>query len=320
MKKLFLAFLPMLVVGLMIFLVERPGFTQSNITQPFADATHNGILRATDWVLFHGGATGGTVTNVATGCALTGGPITTTGTIAGSEGIDVQSVTSYAVPSSDCGKILYLSNIADVALTIAQAGTGGFVAGWYVDISDQSGAFTLTPTTSLVNGGSSYPRVFGGYRLVSNGTNYFIIPGINPGVTSPLGGGGTSPITCSTCVTTPQVHSITFAINGASGGAITSGAIGVFPPIVYACTINEVDVTGAPSGSISVDIWKANAAIPTSGNKISASDPATLSSAQRSVDTMLTGWSKSVVPGDVFGGTIVSATSVTAVTLTIWCQ
>lgn len=127
--------------------------------------------------------------------------------------------------------------------------------------------------------------------------------------------------------TAAPLHSITFVITGASGGAITTGALEVFPPLklLSPCTINEVDVTGTPStghlsGSITVDIWKTNAAIPTSGNKISASDPATLASAVYSADTTLTGWTKSVVTGDVFGGTIASAATVRAVTVVIWCQ
>lgn len=115
-------------------------------------------------------------------------------------------------------------------------------------------------------------------------------------------------------------HAITFVINGSNGAAITTGALGLFPAVNYACTIGKVIVSGAPSGSITVDIWKASGAIPTSGNKISASDPATLSSSQLSTDTTLTGWTKSVSIGDVFGGTIVTAATVTSVIVSIWCQ
>ena len=116
-----------------------------------------------------------------------------------------------------------------------------------------------------------------------------------------------------------QIHSINFNING-NGSAISTGDLGVFPRAEYTCAIFAVDVTGAPSGSITVDIWKANAAIPTSGNKISATDPATLASSQLSHDTTLSGWTLSVVPGDIFGGTIVTASSVTNVLVTIYCQ
>ena len=117
-----------------------------------------------------------------------------------------------------------------------------------------------------------------------------------------------------------QLHSVTFVINGASGGAITTGALGVFPAVDFACTINRIDVSGTPSGSITVDIWKAAGAIPTSGNKISASAPATLSSSQLSQNGSLSGWTLGVSAGDVFGGTIATAATVTAVTITIWCQ
>lgn len=124
---------------------------------------------------------------------------------------------------------------------------------------------------------------------------------------------------CGTSGGGTQLHAVTFSING-NGSAITTGALSSFPTAKYSCTINEVDVTGAPSGSITVDIWKSASAIPTAADKISASAPATLASAQRSVDTTLTGWSKTVSSGDVFGGTIATASSVTSVIVTIWCQ
>jgi hypothetical protein len=118
---------------------------------------------------------------------------------------------------------------------------------------------------------------------------------------------------------TPQLHNITFVLDG-GGSVIATGAINKFPPSDYACTINRIDVTGNPSGSFQADIWKAAGAIPTSGNKISASAPATLSSSPINLNGSLTGWTTGVSVGDVFGATVVSATTVTSVTVVIWCQ
>ncbi len=129
----------------------------------------------------------------------------------------------------------------------------------------------------------------------------------------------TDAFSCGTSGSASQLHSVTFSING-NGSAISTGALGIFPSVKYACTINQVDVSGTPSGSITVDIWKAAGAIPTSGNKISASAPATLSSSTLNLAGSISGWSTSVSSGDVFGGTIVTASTVTAVTVTIWCQ
>lgn len=115
------------------------------------------------------------------------------------------------------------------------------------------------------------------------------------------------------------LHSVSLTIDG-GGSAIATGAVGVFPAVDYACTINRVDITADQSGSITVDVWKANAAIPTSGGKISASAPLTLSSAQISLAGSLTGWSTSVAIGDVFGFSVASATTVQRITGVIWCK
>jgi hypothetical protein len=70
-----------------------------------------------------------------------------------------------------------------------------------------------------------------------------------------------------------------------------------------------------------VDIWKANNAIPNSGNKISASAPATLSSAQLNANSALTGWTKTVAVGDVFWASVATADGVLSqVSAAITCQ
>jgi hypothetical protein len=116
-----------------------------------------------------------------------------------------------------------------------------------------------------------------------------------------------------------QQHVITFSIDG-GGSAITTGDLAVFPVAAFACTINRVDVSADQSGSITVDIWNRSAAIPTAANKISASAPATLSSAQLSLNGSLTGWTTSVSSGSVFGATVATASTVQKVTVQIWCS
>lgn len=116
-----------------------------------------------------------------------------------------------------------------------------------------------------------------------------------------------------------QQHSVSFVIDG-GGTAILTGDLKSFPSSDYACTINRVDVSADQVGSITVDIWKAAGAIPTAANKISASAPATLASAQLSQAGSISGWTTGVSIGDVFGGTVASATTVQRVTVQIWCQ
>lgn len=149
------------------------------------------------------GGGSGTVTNIATGCALTGGPITGTGTIAGVELVNAQSGTSYAFQGSDCGKLVTTSNGSAIAATIAQAGTGSFTTGWFVDVQNKgAGSLTITPATSTINGAATLVLATNqGARIVSDGTNYQIQSGIG-------GNNGT-------------VTSITTSC-GVSGGPITT--------------------------------------------------------------------------------------------------
>lgn len=115
------------------------------------------------------------------------------------------------------------------------------------------------------------------------------------------------------------LHVITFVIDG-GGSAINTGDLNLFPTANYDCTINRTDISADVSGSITVDIWKDAGAIPTAADKISASAPVTLSSAQLNQNGSITGWSTSVSAGDVFGATVATATTVTRVTIQIWCE
>lgn len=116
-----------------------------------------------------------------------------------------------------------------------------------------------------------------------------------------------------------QPHSITFIIDG-GGSVIATGDAKIYPTADFSCTINRIDISADKSGSATVDVWKAAGAIPTSGNKISASAPLTLSSAQLSQAGSLTGWSTSVSVGDVFGFNVATAATVTRIMGQIWCQ
>jgi len=114
-------------------------------------------------------------------------------------------------------------------------------------------------------------------------------------------------------------HNVSFVIDG-GGSAITTGACNLFIPVRDAGTIQKVELTADQSGSITVDIWKKAAAIPGSGDKISASAPATLSSAQINQTSSLTGWTTSVSANDVFGCTVATVSTVQRVLVQVWYQ
>lgn len=116
-----------------------------------------------------------------------------------------------------------------------------------------------------------------------------------------------------------ELHVIEFSIDG-GGTAIATGDLEVFPTANFACTINRIDISGFPSGSITVNVWKAAGAIPTAGNIISASAPLTLSATTLTQNGSIAGWTTAVAAGDVFGFTVATAATVERVTGQIWCR
>lgn len=124
----------------------------------------------------------------------------------------------------------------------------------------------------------------------------------------------------ATCGATSQMHSITIPIAG-SPIATGTGNVGVPSSTDFSCTINKAMISANASGSITVDVWKANASIPNSGNKISGTSPVTLSSAQLNQNSSLSGWTTSVSSDDVFWASVATADGVlTSVALQLWCQ
>ena len=106
--------------------------------------------------------------------------------------------------------------------------------------------------------------------------------------------------------------------NGASALANTMKKVYIYVP--YACTISAVTCVAEQSGSAVFAIKKcARGSFPGSLTSIVASAPPTLSSAQQSQDTTLTGWTTSISAGDILEVSVTSGTTVTwgSVTLTV---
>ena len=120
-------------------------------------------------------------------------------------------------------------------------------------------------------------------------------------------------------ITSGQQRVVTVVIDG-GGSTIATGDTKFYPSAKFGCTINQAMISADQTGSITVDVWKVNAAIPTGTNKISASAPVTLATAQLNQASSLTGWSLGVLPNDVFGFNVATATTVTRVTVQLWCQ
>ena len=111
--------------------------------------------------------------------------------------------------------------------------------------------------------------------------------------------------------------SIVFIIDGGSL-VITTGIKGDIQ-VPFACTITKATLLADQSGSIVVDIWKDTYANfpPTGADTITASAKPTISSALKSEDSALTGWTKAISAGDVLRFKVDSVAAVQRVTLVL---
>lgn len=114
-----------------------------------------------------------------------------------------------------------------------------------------------------------------------------------------------------------KLSSIQFVIDG-GGSAITTGVKG-FIEIPFACDIIAVRLLADQSGSIVVDIWNDTYANypPTVADTITASAIPTISTATKSEDVTLTGWTTAISEGDILGFNVDSITTLQRVTLSL---
>jgi hypothetical protein len=108
-----------------------------------------------------------------------------------------------------------------------------------------------------------------------------------------------------------------FVIDG--GGSVISTGVKGDLKVDFSGRIDGADLHANASGDIVVDIWVApyGDAPPTNSESITASAPPTLSSAQKSQDLILTGWTRTFNANSVFRFNVDSAATVSRVTLAL---
>lgn len=117
--------------------------------------------------------------------------------------------------------------------------------------------------------------------------------------------------------TNQRTRTITAILNGA-GAALTAGVKGDLE-IPFACTIDRVTLLADQSGSIVVDIWKDTYANypPTVADTITAAAKPTITTAVKSQDATLTGWTTAIAAGDILRFNVDSATSIQRVAVSL---
>lgn len=174
------------------------------------------------------------------------------------------------------------TNTGDQTITLTGAVTGSGTGSFATTMNSGIDALTDVVITSAVSGDV----------LRFNGTNWVNDPDVS-------------------------LASITFVIDG-GGSAITTGIKGDLE-IPFACTIEAATLLADQTGSIVIDIWKDTYANypPTVADTITASAKPTLSSANKTQNTTLTGWTTAINAGDTLRFNVDSATTVQRVTLSL---
>jgi hypothetical protein len=101
------------------------------------------------------------------------------------------------------------------------------------------------------------------------------------------------------------------------GSVLTTGQVNIFYTIPYDATIMGWSLTGSPTGSLIVDVWKAFGVIPTVANTIVGATPPTITANQIQASNNLLGWNTSVRQGDIFEFSITSVASITKACLVL---
>lgn len=104
------------------------------------------------------------------------------------------------------------------------------------------------------------------------------------------------------------------------GTVLATGAKKIYTRVPWNFTATSVEVVADVSGSIVVDLWKDTYGNfpPTNADSIVASAKPTLSSAQKSQDTTLTGWTTSWAEGDRIEAEIESCSTITKAVVTVY--
>lgn len=131
-----------------------------------------------------------------------------------------------------------------------------------------------------------------------------------------LTGGGDLSGDRTLAMSTDQRTRLVFFVIDGGGSAISTGIKGDIQ-VPFAGTIVEATLLADQSGSIVVDVWKDTYANypPTVADTIVAAAKPTLSSATKSTDTSLTGWTIAVAAGDTLRFNVDSAATLTRVVL-----
>jgi hypothetical protein len=196
-------------------------------------------------------------------------------------GVAVKTV-NYTAVGTDVGILLTFNSGSAIQLTLPAAPPS---SSWFVAVQDIGiGVLTINRNGLNIDGVASNLTLNqnSGLFVFTDGTNYFTERG-------------------SVLPASVTVGIVGITIDG--GGTVPTTGLKGLVQIPYACTITGWSIIADQSGAASVDIWAlagsappTTPSIPVSANKISASAPVALSSAQSAAGgtTAISTWTKPI--------------------------
>jgi hypothetical protein len=178
----------------------------------------------------------------------------------------------------------------------------------------QGPAGGVTTWTGGWQGGTTYNE---GDAVSNNGSSYVSIVNHISGATSEPGVGANWEDFWQLLSEHQTNSAVTLVING-NGLVIDVGVKGHIE-VPFTCEIWEVVLLADQIGSVVVDVWKETYANypPINGDSITGSSPPTISSAQKSVDSVLAGWTTTINAGDILAFHVDSCSLITRLTVAL---
>lgn len=208
-----------------------------------------------------GGGGAVSVTASTPNVVVTPSPGTGTFTVGTTTPLRANTTTSDPLVTADNGKVVTESNASAIAVSLAQAGSAGFLTGWSTCPDNiGAGAVTITPTTSTIIGDATLliPQDVMGC-IYSDGTNYEGFLGVPPypgGTTTFLRGDGAwaAPAGSGT-VNSGTAGQMTYyagtgtTVSGNANATISSGALTLG---VSTSALGSLILSGNTSGGVTI--------------------------------------------------------------------